>query len=196
MNTKTTKQRRQPCLARATPVSDDELARLAELHDAGLSCGAIGREMNRDPGTISRHARAMGLAFDRAPMKAATEARRADVASRRAAVSAQFIEIVEKINGTVLAKLDDPESDLKPWGLRDYSYAAGAFFDRHLSQVDHDASSADNSEVDRWLQEMTGLPPPPSRSDQDEHAKSRSVLGALMTGITRAAGTQPTDEGQ
>jgi hypothetical protein len=176
--------------ARARPISDTELARLRELHGAGLSCRQIAAEMSRAPTTVSRHAAELGLSFDRHQVRAATSARLADVAAQRAAVSAQFIEIVEKINSTVLAKLDDPESDLKPWGLRDYSYAAGAYFDRHLSQVDHDASSADNSEVDKWLAAMIGQEPPPSRSDADESAKSRSVLGALMADITKRHGDE------
>ena len=183
----------QHCLARATPVSDDELARLRELHGAGLSCQQIGREMNRNAGTISRHAAVMGLSFDPSKVRAATEARVADIAARRAEVSAQFLQIVGKINGTVLALLDDPDSGVKPWGLRDYAYAASAYFDRHLSQVDHDTTSENSSEVDRWLEHMTGSPVPPSRSDADDAAKSRSVLGALMNDLVERHGPASGD---
>src|ERR1039458_8243251 len=188
-----TKRRGNVAFARATPVSDDELARLAELHDAGLSCGQIAREMSRDPGTISRKAAAMGLSFDRAKTKKAVAARVVDISARRAEASDEFLQIVSKINATVLAKLDDPESDLKPWGLRDYGYASAAYFGQHIAQVDHDVSTTDNSEVDRWLAHMPGQQPPPSRSDADESAKSRSLLGALMNDIVERHGPASGD---
>jgi hypothetical protein len=190
----TAKTRGGRTLARARPITDTELARLRELHGTGASCRQIARDMNRAPITVSKHAAALGLSFDRSQVKAATAARVADVAARRAEISAQFIAIVGKINSTVLALLDDPDSDVKPWSLRDYSYAAGAFFDRHMAQADHDAASTDSTEVDRWLAQLTGQQPPPSRSDADESAKHRSLLGTLMTDIVERHGSQPTDE--
>jgi hypothetical protein len=194
MNTKTAKRRSGRAFARAAPISDGELARLRELHGTGASCRQIAGEMNRAPTTVSRHAAEMGLFFDRSQVKIATAARVADVAARRAEVSAQFIAIVGKINDAVLAELDETGAEVKPWRLRDFSYAAGAFFDRHLSQADHDAASESGSEVDAWLRDLTGQDPPRSRSDSDESAKSRSVLGALMDDITKRHGSQPTDE--
>jgi hypothetical protein len=190
---KATKQRGQHCLARATPVTEAEKARLRELHGTGLSCQQIGREMSRNPATISRHAAALGLSFDRSKVKAATEARVADVAARRAEVSAQFIEITAKMSARMLAELDDTDAECKPWRMRDYSYAIGALFDRHLAQADHDAASESGSEIDDWLAHMTGSPPPPSRSDADEAAKSRSVLGALMNDLVERHGPASGD---
>jgi hypothetical protein len=188
------KTRRQHCLTRATPVSDDERARLRELHGAGLSCQQIGREMNRNPATISRHAREMGLSFDRSKLKAATEARVADVAARRAEISAGFLEITAKLSARMLDELDDNGAECKPWRMRDYSYAVGALFDRHLAQADHDWANESGSEVDRWLADLTGQQPPPSRSDADESAKSRSLLGALMNDIVERHGAASSDE--
>lgn len=171
------KARSQRCLARATPVSEAERARLRELHGAGLSCGQIAREMSRDRATISRHARALGLSFARDQTKNATEARVIDAAAKRAEISLQFLQLTERINAKVLALLDDPEAEVKPWGLRDYSYASGAFFDRHLAQAQLDKpTDGDYSIVDRWLEAMTGSSHPPAP-------------GALPADVTRP---QPT----
>jgi hypothetical protein len=181
-------------LARARPITDTELARLRELHGTGASCRAIAREMDRSPVTVSRHAAALGLSFDRSQVKAATEARVADIAARRAKVSAQFIEITEKMSARMLAELDDTGAECRPWRLRDYSYAIGALFDRHLAQSQFDATGdQDASEVDRWLAAMTGQEPPPSRSDTAETAKCRSVLGALMNDMVERHGPASGD---
>ena len=180
-------------LARARPITDTELARLRELHGTGASCRAIAREMDRSPVTVSRHAAALGLSFDRSQVKAATEARVADIAARRAKVSAQFIEITEKMSARMLAELDDTGAECRPWRLRDYSYAIGALFDRHLAQADHDPTNENGSEIDRWLEHTTGSPVPPSRSDADDAAKSRSVLGALMNDLVERHGPASGD---
>ena len=114
-------------LARAKPVTDAELARLRELHGAGLSCRQIAKEMSRTPATISRHAAELSLKFGRAQVKEATAARSADLAGIRVLVSGEFLMIAQQINAHVrqLLEVGDPE-DLKPWHLRDYAYAAGA----------------------------------------------------------------------
>ena len=172
-------------LARAKPVSDDELARLRELHGAGLSCRQIAKEMSRTPATISKHAAELGLKFDRSQVREATAARSADLAAIRVLVSGEFLMIAQQINAHVRQLLEggDPE-DLKPWHLRDYAYAAGAYFDRHLAQDVHDkVEDHGNSEVDRWLAAMTGETPPPSRSEADDTAKVRSVLGGMADAL-------------
>jgi hypothetical protein len=64
------------------------------------------------------------------------------------------------------------------------AYAAGAYFDRHLAQDVHDkAEDRGDNEVDRWLEAMTGATPPPSRSEADDTAKVRSVLGGMAEAL-------------
>ena len=174
-------------LARARPVTAEELGRLRELHGAGLSCRQIAKEMGRTPATISKHAAELGLKFDRAQVKEATAARSADLAAIRVLVSGEFLMIAQQINAHVRQLLEggDPE-DLKPWHLRDYAYAAGAYFDRHLAQDVHDKTEdRGDNEVDRWLEAMTGATPPPSRSEADDTAKARSVLGGMAEALFR-----------
>jgi hypothetical protein len=179
-------------LARARPVTAEELGRLRELHGAGLSCRQIAKEMGRTPATISKHAAELGLKFDRAQVKEATAARSADLAAIRVLVSGEFLMIAQQINAHVRQLLEggDPE-DLKPWHLRDYAYAAGAYFDRHLAQDVHDkVEDSGNSEVDRWLEAMTGKTPPPSRSEADQTAKVTSVLGGMADALFKKYGDE------
>jgi hypothetical protein len=179
-------------LARARPVTAEELGRLRELHGAGLSCRQIAKEMARTPATISKHAAELGLKFDRAQVKEATAARSADLAAIRVLVSGEFLMIAQQINAHVRQLLEggDPE-DLKPWHLRDYAYAAGAYFDRHLAQDVHDkVENSGNSEVDRWLEAMTGKTPPPSRSEADQTAKVTSVLGGMADALFKKYGDE------
>ncbi|EFC80188.1 GcrA family cell cycle regulator [Parafrankia sp. EUN1f] len=56
--------------SRATPFTDADVERLRELHTAGMSCGAIARQMGRSRSTVSEHAKRLGLAFDGPPAEA------------------------------------------------------------------------------------------------------------------------------
>jgi IS30 family transposase len=66
------------------PVSEDELAEIRRLHAEGKGRNEIARTIGRSLRTISVHAGRMGLTFDRTATEAATEARKADLAERRA----------------------------------------------------------------------------------------------------------------
>jgi hypothetical protein len=47
-----------------------------------------------------------------------------------------------------------------------------------------------NSEVDRWLEAMTGKTPPPSRSEADQTAKVTSVLGGMADALFKKYGDE------
>jgi len=122
--------------------------------------------------TISKHAAELGLKFDRAQVKEATAARSADLAAIWVLVSGEFLMIAQRLNARVLALLDDPEADLKPWGVRDYAHTCGCQLLHPASRPGHDkVEDQGDSEVDRWLAAMTGESPPPSRSEADDAAK-------------------------
>lgn len=170
-------------LARAArPVTAAELARLRELHGAGLSCRQIAKEMNRAPVTISRHASALGLSFDRSQVKEATAARSADLEAVRVLVSGQFLMLSEKLNHRVMKLLDDGDpEEIKAWHIRDFARASTEWFQAHLAQAAFDhKDERDYSDVDAWLAAMHGEEPPRSRSEADQTAKLKSVLGGLM----------------
>lgn len=71
--------------ARTRAVTAAERARIAELHGGGLMLSAVARELGWSRSTIHRVAADLGLSWDRAQTRAATEARQADNAARRAA---------------------------------------------------------------------------------------------------------------
>lgn len=166
----------QRSLARAAPITAAELVRMRRLHEQGLSCAGIARELGRSRSAVSRHCAAEGLGFAREKTKKATEARRADIAARRAEVSAQFVEIAAAINDRVMALLTGPEEQCKPWGIRDLAYASASLFGQHLAQAKQDAGTGaeDLSAFDRWLTYMAGdaivpdIPPYSSRTSTDE----------------------------
>jgi hypothetical protein len=188
-------------LARAPEVTSAELEKLQRLHGEGLNCRQISRELGRAPVTVSKYAKQLGLSFDRTQTKQATAARVADLASARAETSARFLAEADRI----LSMMSQPRVRLSriggahntyteaiapgwpPAELRDLMNAAGIAFDRHLAQARQDQTpEAENSDVDRWLRHMLGEEPPPSKSDADESAKHRTLLGGLFDHMVAA----------
>jgi hypothetical protein len=77
------------------PVTEEELTRIREMHAVGFSRNQIARELGRSNRTITIHANAMGLEFDRTGTEKATAARRADLAERRANIISDLYDIAE-----------------------------------------------------------------------------------------------------
>ena len=154
----------------APPVTNAEKARIRALHEQGLNCAQIAAETGRSKSTITRQCQAMGLSFDREQTKAATEAKVADSAARRAETSRRFLE---KAND-LLDMMDQPfvafnfggkdntyeehEFDRPPVdALKTIVHAAAQAFDKHLAQDRHDSGGEEGgSAVDRWLSAMLG----------------------------------------
>ena len=154
----------------APPVTEAERARIRELHGQGLNCSQIAAETGRSKSTITRQCQAMGLSFDRERTKAATAAKVADNAARRAEISRAFLEK----SAELLAMMDRPhvafnfggkdntyeehEFDRPPVdALRTLMQAAAQAFDKHIAQDRHDAVGNEGiSAVDQWLKAMLG----------------------------------------
>lgn len=82
--------------ARDRPDAEQTRARVAELHAAGITTrNGIARELGCSPSTVSKHAAALGIKFDRSATKAATQAKTADLASRRAALVDRMMTTAE-----------------------------------------------------------------------------------------------------
>ncbi len=101
----------------AGPLSDDERARIRELHAAGKSRNDIARDLGRSSSTITRAARELGLTFDRAATRAATAAKVADAKAKRAALSLALLDDAERLR----AQLFTP-SVLHSFGGADHTY--------------------------------------------------------------------------
>lgn len=100
--------------------TDDETLRLHELHAQGMSRNDIAREMGRSGSTISNHAAAEGLSFERgAEVAAATEAMRADAKSRRAQMMLDLLDDADRLRLQLWAP-----TTLHSFGGKDHTYAS------------------------------------------------------------------------
>jgi hypothetical protein len=79
------------------PVQEFERARVAELHEQGVSRNQIARDIGRGVATVTRIADALGLVFDREQTKAATAAKVADVKALRAQLSLDLLGDAQRL---------------------------------------------------------------------------------------------------
>jgi len=167
-----------------TPVSDAEREQIRHRHARGESCTAIAAALGRNPGTITRQCKKMGLKFDRAATKAATDAKVADNRARRALAQEALLDDFARLRerawkpyevvigtgeGAETVELDLPPAE----AVRAFYVSMGLCVDKQLAMEKHDAGG----DVDT----------------------ARSLLGRLFTGLAQAVdGEQaetPADDG-
>ncbi|MFD5711335.1 hypothetical protein ACFWHW_13210 [Streptomyces pharetrae] len=81
-------------MARTFSAEDEE--RLRQLHADGLPRNRIAEEMGWAVGTITNHARRLGLSFDREATRAANDARQVDLTARRQRIQEQLLDLAER----------------------------------------------------------------------------------------------------
>ncbi|MCI1914632.1 MAG: helix-turn-helix domain-containing protein [Bifidobacteriaceae bacterium] len=102
------------------PFSKAEERKLKKLHGEGKSLTLIAKTLKRSTETISRHAKAQGLSFDRERTKKATEAHEADAAQLRSTLKLRLLHEA----GLFLDQLHQPYTV--------YAFAgADGYFDSH-----------------------------------------------------------------
>ncbi|MEU3917102.1 helix-turn-helix domain-containing protein [Streptomyces sp. NPDC029004] len=80
------------------PITPEDRAEVHRLHAEGKARNEIARTMRRSPSTVSKIARDLGLTFERGnEVVAATEARRIDLAVRRALLAEQLHDDAERL---------------------------------------------------------------------------------------------------
>lgn len=77
--------------------TDEESARLTELHGAGESLHFIAGDMQRSKDTVSRWAEKLGLSFSREKTAKAAEAVHVDNKARRALLESRLLTEAEKV---------------------------------------------------------------------------------------------------
>lgn len=151
------------------PVTQADYDRIKTLHAQGMSRNNIARDIGRSGRTVSRIAAELGLTFERSgTTAAATEARKADAASRRARLQVDALAAAERLLGQMFesalvynfggrdntyesATLDEPPFRDK----RDIATALQALAHTALRLAEHDqAAEAGGAEIDRWLDAM------------------------------------------
>lgn len=100
------------------PLTDVEVARIAELHAAGATRNDIAKDLGRSGDTITRHCKKVGLTFDRAATMAATEAKKADAAKLRADLELDYLDDAQHLRKRIRAQYLVFE-----WGGKDHDYA-------------------------------------------------------------------------
>ena len=83
-----------------TPQDDQQLR---DLHVQGFPLVQCATRMGRGTATICRHAKILGLSWDRAQTKAATQARVADNRATRSAIEAGLLADVQRLRGQMFA---------------------------------------------------------------------------------------------
>lgn len=150
-------------------VTDEERARVRELHAEGMSRNKIAEELDRPWSTVTKIAVELGLSFDRAATRQAVEAHKVDLAAMRADLAH---ELLSKARGFLRA-MDKPFLVFS-FGGKDNTYAertldkaptadvrnlmtsVGIALQRSLELSKFDADPSEGlSAVDEWIEAMT-----------------------------------------
>ncbi|MEU7046051.1 helix-turn-helix domain-containing protein [Streptomyces varsoviensis] len=161
----------------ARPITAADRRRVRELHSQGKSRNEIARAIGRSPSTVSKIAGQFDppLSFDRAPqVEAATRARTADLAARRAALALDLQQDAERLRGQL-------------WSPSVYGEFAGK--DGHWQQVNLDQPRfGDQRQIVASVQTAVGTSLRLAPAEGGENAEQvRSMLGALGEALTQAA---------
>lgn len=158
-------------MPRGRPVDPETRARIKDLHSQGLARNEIARELKCGAATVTKVCKEEGLSFDRAPTKAATEAKVADNRARRASAIARFYDQTDKVFDRLdrkshqlkevsAGKLVEYESeDLPAQDLRALLQAANTAITSAVKLEQVDVDDRDLPAVDAWLAVMLGENP-------------------------------------
>ncbi|WP_413757201.1 hypothetical protein [Streptomyces sp. MMBL 11-3] len=91
-------------MARTFSAEDED--RLRQLHADGVSRNEIARQTGWSVGTITNHAQRLGLPFDREAVRAATDARQADLTALRQREIEGALELAQEARERALTRYD------------------------------------------------------------------------------------------
>jgi hypothetical protein len=159
-----------------TVLAVEKQLRLCELADAGWSVRQIADELGIGVASVSRHAKGLGVSFDRSKTEAATAARVSDGRARRAELAVRLLEQA----GMELDRLSRPH--------RAYAFLNnGGYVEEILPQPDPASRLSIAKTAATLLQQHARL----TELDGDntlEHAKS--LLGEIASGLEQVAAMQ------
>ncbi|RBQ05165.1 helix-turn-helix domain-containing protein [Micromonospora sp. LHW51205] len=166
------------------PVTQADHDRVRELHAEGLSRNAIAKEIGRSGKTVSEIAVKLGLTFDRTRTRAATEARRDDAKSRRAALALALLGDAERLRAQLWKPAHYVDHGGKEYDRVDWTLDEPAFADK-LKLMQSVGIAVDRAvKLDQY--------------DADPGIDAaKSMLGALAAGLGAAYDqlTQPATDG-
>lgn len=134
-----------------TPLTDAEKDRIRQLHADGATRNDIARDLGRSPAAITGFCQREGLTFNRSATVAATVAKRADAAARRAAIAEKLLDAADRLADQAFAPheyIDHGGKDFVEvrWTQKEPApadklkliQAAGIALDRHVKLVELD----------------------------------------------------------
>ncbi|MFI6266147.1 helix-turn-helix domain-containing protein [Micromonospora sp. NPDC051006] len=152
------------------PFTDREREQVTELHAQGHGRNEISRRTGIHQKRVSAIAAELGLSFRRggARTAAATEARKADAATRRARIEETALAATEKLLSQMFAPAkvfnfggkendyNEQTHDEPPFAdKRAIATSVQALMQTALKIAEHDRADAATSGVDAWLEHMT-----------------------------------------
>lgn len=134
-------------------ISPGKRSQVLDLIDSGMGRNETARQTGISQGQVSRIAKDAGRTFDRTRTIAATEARQADLASRRARLAGELLDDVDLLRPRLHTTEDGHV-------VRSIATAIGIFTSRSLdlSAFDHTDNGTD-ADVDRWIAHIIGEEP-------------------------------------
>lgn len=90
-------------MAAPKPWTTEQDQQLADLHALGLSLTVCAARIGRAPQRVSERSKVIGLSWDRAKTKTATEARVADNKATRSQIEAGLLDDVMRLRGQMFA---------------------------------------------------------------------------------------------
>jgi DNA-binding CsgD family transcriptional regulator len=168
------------------PVTEEEREQMHRLHAEGKGRNEIARTLDRSERTISLHCADMGLTFDRSATEAATRARMADLAERRAILAEALQGDAERLTEQLWLP-----TVVYSFGGKDNTYAQ-----RRVDEPPADAKKALMAAAGMAIDRSVKLVPP---ADDGGAEQARSMVGQLLTGLAgvyrEQQAQQAADEG-
>lgn len=164
-------------MPRPAPLTDADRARILELHAQGMSRNDIHRETGRSAAAVTKVVHDAGLSFDRSATAAATEARKADLAARRASLREKYLQRADEL----LEQMTQPCTVFN-FGGKDNTYAEHQLTKppvKDLRDLMQAASIATTAEI---------------RIAQADQNQGVEAARSLLAGIAGALGLTPDDE--
>lgn len=157
---------------------------LRDLHAQGLGRNAIAREMGVPPVMVSRTAEHLELTFDRSRVEAATKARLADLAERRALLAEDLLGDAEKLR----AQMWEP-TIVYSFGGKDNTYEEHEFDEAPAADKRALMSTAATA-IDRVLK----LVPAEESSNLDSAKSMLGSLGEALAAFSKAEDERDAEE--
>lgn len=155
---------------------EDRWDELRELHARGLGRNAISREMGITNSVVSRTAAHLGLDFDRSKIQAATQARLADLAERRALLAEDLQGDAEKLRAQMWE-----ETTVYAFGGKENTFNDHTFDEAPAAEKRALMGTAGMA-IDRSLK----LAPAEASSGLDAAKSMLGSLGEALTAFSRA----------